>query len=134
MLVSKLSTDDSRDCMRLKQYCSCVSRAYKGRRHGPVSDGAWFVTNYSNTDNATIFSLARLNFVIQAVVALLFYVLFLLYKPLLCTLSINPDLFFVSLSVWFNSARVGLVVGFVAWFVNYFPFLFIPQNYTRLTL
>ena len=37
-------------------------------------------------------------------------------------------------SVWFNSARVGLIVGFVAWFINYFPFLFIPQRYTRLSL
>ena len=37
-------------------------------------------------------------------------------------------------SVWFNSARVGQIVGFVAWFVNYFPFLFIPQNYSRINL
>ena len=31
-------------------------------------------------------------------------------------------------SVWFNSARVGLIVGFVAWFVNYFPHFFVDYD------
>lgn len=37
-------------------------------------------------------------------------------------------------SVWFDSSRVGLIVGFVAWFVNYFPFLFLPGRYETLSL
>lgn len=38
------------------------------------------------------------------------------------------------ISVWFDSSRVGFIVGFVAWFVNYFPFLFIPMRYETLGL
>ena len=51
-----------------------------------------------------------------------------------CIMTDNTAVTRTTCSVWFNSARVGLIVGFVVWFVNYFPFLFIPQNYSRLNL
>ena len=38
--------------------------------------------------------------------------------------------FFVS--VWFSSARVGLIIGFMAWFANFFPFLFLVMRYKSL--
>ncbi|CAI7992152.1 ATP-binding cassette sub-family A member 2 [Geodia barretti] len=38
------------------------------------------------------------------------------------------------LSVWFNTARVGLLVGFLGWFMNYVPYLFVPGQYNNLDL
>jgi ATP-binding cassette subfamily A (ABC1) protein 3 len=38
------------------------------------------------------------------------------------------------LSVWFNTARVGLLVGFLGWFMNYVPYLFVPGQYDNLDL
>ena len=38
------------------------------------------------------------------------------------------------LSVWFSSARLGMVVSFVAWFFIYIPFFYFPQNYHRYNL
>jgi len=39
-----------------------------------------------------------------------------------------------SCSVWFDSARVGLIVGFVAWFANFFPILFLQSRFNTLSL
>ena len=32
---------------------------------------------------------------------------------------------FCTYSAWFSSARIGLFAGFIAWFLLYFPYLFI---------
>ena len=32
---------------------------------------------------------------------------------------------FCTFSAWFSSARIGLFAGFIAWFLLYFPYLFI---------
>lgn len=37
-------------------------------------------------------------------------------------------------SVWFNTARGGLVAGLLGWFLNYVPYLFVPASYTTLNL
>ncbi|XP_019857855.1 PREDICTED: ATP-binding cassette sub-family A member 3-like [Amphimedon queenslandica] len=38
--------------------------------------------------------------------------------------------FFVS--VWFNSARIGLLAGFILWFVSFFPYLILGPLYSTL--
>ncbi len=37
-------------------------------------------------------------------------------------------------SVWFDSARVGLLVGFLAWFLTYLPWLFLDDEYDGMPL
>ena len=37
-------------------------------------------------------------------------------------------------SVWFNSSRLGMIAGFVFWFLTYFPHLFLAQFYDTLPL
>ena len=37
-------------------------------------------------------------------------------------------------SVWFDSSRVGLIVGFVAWFANFLPFMILQPMYQDLPL
>lgn len=37
-------------------------------------------------------------------------------------------------SVWFNSAQVCFVVGFLAWFINYIPSLLLALRYSDLSL
>ena len=62
-------------------------------------------------------------------------------RPLLISLTHSPPphpltglLSPILYSVWFDSSRVGFIVGFVAWFVNYFPFLFLATRYDDLSL
>jgi ATP-binding cassette subfamily A (ABC1) protein 3 len=38
------------------------------------------------------------------------------------------------ISVWFSSARIGLMAGFILWFVAYFPYLFIVPYYDTLPI
>ncbi|XP_019855200.1 PREDICTED: ATP-binding cassette sub-family A member 3-like [Amphimedon queenslandica] len=38
------------------------------------------------------------------------------------------------ISVWFSTARIGLMAGFICWFVAYFPYLFIAPNYESISL
>ena len=45
-----------------------------------------------------------------------------------------PNISLYHCSVWFNSARIGLIAGFLAWFMNYFPFVFILLRYDNLPL
>lgn len=42
--------------------------------------------------------------------------------------------FFVSFSVWFSSARIGLMAAFIVWFVAYLPYTFMAPNYESLSL
>ena len=53
---------------------------------------------------------------------LLIFIFFILYIASMISFS-----FFVS--VWFNSARVGLIVGFITWFGSFCPFLFLVFRY-----
>jgi ATP-binding cassette subfamily A (ABC1) protein 3 len=55
---------------------------------------------------------------------LIFFMLFLISGISFCFL----------LSVWFNTARVGLVVGLLGWFLNFLPYFFVPGRYASLNL
>ncbi|CAI8057993.1 ATP-binding cassette sub-family A member 3 [Geodia barretti] len=57
--------------------------------------------------------------------------LLLLFFTLFATASISWGFF---MSVWFSSARLGMVVSFVAWFFLYIPFFYFPQHYHTFTL
>ena len=37
-------------------------------------------------------------------------------------------------SVWFNTGRVGLLVGLLGFFLSYVPYMFVPNRYTSLSL
>ena len=39
---------------------------------------------------------------------------------------------FCTFSAWFSSARIGLFAGFIAWFLMYFPYLFIQYQNINL--
>ena len=63
---------------------------------------------------------------------------FLLHFSLSVANIFSPPLFSVSVcsicSVWFNVARVGLLVGFLGWFINYLPYFFISPRYSMISL
>ena len=48
--------------------------------------------------------------------------------------SLPPSLYVYIYSVWFNTARVGLVVGLLGWFLNFMPYLFVSARYATLGL
>ena len=57
---------------------------------------------------------------------ILLFVFFILYViSLIC--------FSFLISVWFSSARVGLIIGFITWFANFFPFLFLVMRYRSIS-
>ena len=56
----------------------------------------------------------------------LLFIFFMLYLVSLISYSFM-------ISVWFSSARVGLIVGFIAWFANFFPFLFLFMRYRSIS-
>jgi ATP-binding cassette subfamily A (ABC1) protein 3 len=59
---------------------------------------------------------------------------FFLIFVFLILFNISSVSFCFFLSVWFNSARIGLLVGFLGWFVNYLPYVFVPGRYQTLSL
>ncbi|CAI8053623.1 ATP-binding cassette sub-family A member 3 [Geodia barretti] len=59
---------------------------------------------------------------------------FFLLFSFLIVFNISAITFCFFLSVWFNSARIGLLIGFLGWFVNYLPYIFVPGRYQTLSL
>ena len=57
------------------------------------------------------------------------------FSPSLLPSPLPPPLYHEYMySVWFNTARVGLVVGLLGWFLNFLPYLFVPARYDTLSL
>ncbi len=83
----------------------------------------------------------QLLFLAPTITVITFLVKFLLFKQsdwmllfiffVLYLISMISFAFLVS--VWFTSARVGLIIGFIAWFANFFPFLFLFMRYRSIS-
>ena len=55
------------------------------------------------------------------------------YLTLLLYCLIITNLFMHAISAIFSNPVIGMLVGFLAWFINFFPYLFLANRYEQLS-